>query len=97
MLIYIVVINFSVNQLEPEFGCPVFDSVHTTKDSAEKRCVDIKNGINLTSNIEMARGTDEDLRPYRKFSSFEAAVIPVQIKNGQPISFLLTDTYRLNM
>lgn len=94
MLIYIVVIDFDVDQAELGLGCPVFDSVHTNKESADKRCVDIMNGVNVTYNIELALRTYEDNKSYKDFIFFEAEVIPVQLEPNQPIAFLMTDKYR---
>lgn len=93
MLIYIVVINFDLSQTELGLGCNVLDSVHTSKESADKRCVDIMNGVNVTYNIELALRTYEDNKSYMDFSFFEAKIIPVQIDPNQPISFQMTDNY----
>lgn len=48
MTVYVVTIDFDLNDLEPEYGRPVFDSVHTTRETAEKRCSEIMQGVNLT-------------------------------------------------
>lgn len=91
MLIYIVVINYSINQ---DYGPHVFDSVHTNKESADKRCSDIINGIDLTSDVlSVFHEYEYNKSTKRLWEYFKAEVIPVQIEPNQPISFLLTDTY----
>ena len=84
MLLYVTVINFDVNDVGMELGCPVFDSIHVSKDSAERRCEEIKQGINLPGMTNFAweiynNRKDDELN---YLYSFEAEVIPYQLEEN---------------
>lgn len=89
MTVYVVTIDFDLNELEPEYGRPVFDSVHTTRETAEKRCSEIMQGVNLTGSIKSAFDTYQwklehtDRGPYNYIPYyFTTEIIPVEIEKN---------------
>lgn len=89
MTVYVVTIDFCIPQDGPEFGCPVFDSVHTTRETAEKRCSEIMQGVNLTGSIKSAFDTYQwklehtDRGPYNYIPYyFTTEIIPVEIEKN---------------
>ena len=81
MTVYVVTIDFDVNDVGTELGCPVFDSVHADRERAEKRRSEIMSGIGLSKCMDIAfreyqsRKDDEDGFLYH----FEAEVTPFQL------------------
>lgn len=89
MTVYVVTIDFCIPQDGPEFGCPVFDSVHGTKEAAEKRCSEIMQGVNLTGSIKSAFDTYQwklehtDRGPYNYIPYyFTTEIIPVELEKN---------------
>lgn len=86
MTVYVVTIDFCIPQDGPEFGCPVFDSVHGTKEAADKRCSEIMKGINLPGYTGIALSTYLDTKKSMgskpSYYFFSAEIIPVEIEKN---------------
>lgn len=81
MTVYVVTIDFDVNDVGMELGCPVFDPVHADRERAERRKSEIMSGIGLSRYVDIAfrtyqsRKDDEDGFMYY----FQAEVTPFQL------------------
>lgn len=81
MTLYVTVINYDVKPYYSEAVYDFFDSIHKDKESAERRCDEIKNGINLPEGMDIAwKVYNNHLKDkYAFLMLFYAEVIPYQI------------------
>ncbi len=88
MTVYIVTVDFEFSNYWPEHVGPLFDSVHKTKEEADKRRSEIMQGINLSGTIESAFGQYQWELEHAKCGSynspfnfyfFESEVVPVEL------------------
>lgn len=86
MTVYVVTVDFEFNDYWPEHVGPLFDSVHETKEEAEKRCSEIAQGVNLSGTIESAFKQYQWKLEHKNcgsfnyfFNFFTSEVVPVEL------------------